>query len=79
MTLRFFTDEMAENKDEIVPKQAWAHGMIFLVSNESQGIKSDQINFDSLMEISNKIEDLLIKHGIKIHTTRTAKTKKHLC
>ena len=67
MTLYFFTDGLTEGEDMIIPKHAWANGTISLSSNKSHEIKATQVNFNSLMEIPSKIEELLIKGRITIH------------
>ncbi len=70
--LRFLTDDIAESKEKrkIVPKHCWTMGLACIPTNKSHGIGYREIHFDSLMEIPAKIEELIIKEGITLHTCR---------
>lgn len=70
--LRFLTDDIAESKEKrkIVPKHCWTMGLACIPKNKSHGIGYREIHFDSLMEIPAKIEELIIKEGITLHTCR---------
>ena len=77
--LRFFTDGIARGEDKIRPKHAWTSGSVSLRSNSSHGIKgSRSITFNSLMQLTSKIEDLLIEGGIVLHTSHSSRMNKYL-
>jgi hypothetical protein len=66
--VRFWTKDLVEGKDQIRPKHAWAQGVIRIDYNKPHGIKSKApVPFNSLMEIPEKIEKVLIEHGIQLH------------
>ena len=68
LSVRFWTDEMASEKGQIVPKHAWAGGMVHAVRNESHGIVSGEpVPFNSLMELPLAIERVLLAQGIVLH------------
>lgn len=65
--LRFFTDDIAGKKGEIVPKHAWARGMASIERNVVHGITpTDPIPFNSASEIPFTVEKVLLAHGIKL-------------
>jgi len=65
--VRFWTDDIAENKEEIVPKHAWGSGMINVDRNETHGISPKSgMAFNSMSEIPAVIERCLIENGVKI-------------
>ena len=71
LTLHFWTNGIAEEEGFIVPKQGWSFGTVGLRPNQSHGIEpSEPIPFNSLMELPAKIEELLIREGISLHTAR---------
>lgn len=75
--VRFFTDEIADGKGEIKPKNAWGCGMVRLGKNETHGIKPrGTIPFNSLAELPAVIEKALIRNGITIHPS--GKMRKYL-
>lgn len=66
--VRFWTNEIVEGKGQIMPKHAWTSGEVRMRHNESHGIiPEDSILFNSLMELPQVIERVLIQHGIKLH------------
>jgi hypothetical protein len=66
--IRFWTNELAEKKDAIIPKHGWTSGQVFLPSNRSHGITSSEaVMFNSFAELPSKIEELLIANGITLH------------
>lgn len=70
LTVTFRTNAIAEEKGHIVPKNAWTDGNVGFVANPSHDIKaSESIRFDSLAELSAKIEELIIREGITLHTS----------
>ena len=66
--VRFWTNDIVEGKDKIRPKHAWTSGVVRIKNNKSHGIKSKgPVPFNSLMDITEKIEKVLIDHDIKLH------------
>ena len=75
--VRFWTDGIAEGEGRIMPKHAWTSGVVRMQHNESHGISPKYpIPFNSLMELPQVIERVLIQHGIKLH--RIGKTAKYV-
>lgn len=65
--LRFWTDEIAEAKGEIIPKHAWGAGMVNIERNAAHGlIPQKWLAFNSMSEIPAVIEKCLIENGIKV-------------
>ena len=65
--VRFWTDDIAENKGEVIPKHAWGSGMIYIDRNETHGIvPGEGMAFNSISEIPGVIERCLIEHRVKI-------------
>ena len=74
----FFTNDIAkEGKGYIKPKHGWTQGMVRMERNELHGIISKEPRpFNSLMELPQVIETVLIEHGITLH--RISKTAKYI-
>ena len=71
VNIKFFTNEIAEQPGHIKPKHAWTKGMLKLQANASHGIKSSEdIPFNSLMELTRTLERMLIREGITLHICR---------
>ena len=69
--LRFWTNDIAEKKGQIVPKHAWTSGVVKVESNKSHGIQAQSpIPFHSLLDVGAVIEKALIQHGITLHPGR---------
>jgi hypothetical protein len=69
--LRFWTNDIAEKKGQIVPKHAWAAGVVKVESNKSHGIQpANPLPFHSLLDLGAVIEKALIQHGITLHSGR---------
>jgi len=67
--VRFWTDQIAEDKGNIRPKHCWDAGVARITTNKSHDIKPQQpIIFRSLMDVPRAIEDCLINNGITVHT-----------
>jgi hypothetical protein len=80
ISIRLHTDKIADEPNHIVPKHAWDSGFVTIVANKSHGIKkledkNTTLPFNSLLELGNKIEDLLIMHGITLHASRARSGK----
>jgi hypothetical protein len=75
--IRFWTDEIASETGKIVPKHAWAAGVVRMESNRSHGISPENpVPFNSLLDLGAKIEQVLLDHGIVLH--RSSRMKKYI-
>ena len=69
--LRFWTNDIAAQKGEIIPKHAWTSGVVRMERNESHGIKPGNPRpFHTLLDVGSVIEKVLIEHGIVLHPSR---------
>jgi len=60
--LRFWTNDIAEQKGNIVPRHAWSSGVVRIEPNKCHGIEgSDSIPFNSLLEAGKAIEQCLLR------------------
>ena len=66
--IRFWTNDIAES-GKILPKHAWASGIIRMEANSSHGIAplSNPKPFNSLLDLGQVIEKVLIEYGIVLH------------
>jgi hypothetical protein len=77
VVVRFWTDELAEGRDAVVPKHCWSSGVIRMALNPTHGIKGLRpLPFNGLADIVPKIEELFVDHGIKVHPDR--RTQRYL-
>jgi hypothetical protein len=75
--IRFWTNELAETKGDIKPKHAWGSGVVMMDRNRSHGISpQNPIPFQSLLDLPQKIEKVLIDHGVTIH--KSSRMKKYM-
>lgn len=66
--VRFWTDDIAPKKGEIIPKHALTSGVVNVERNESHGIKPIRwLPFHSLLDLGAVIEKTLIAQGIVLH------------
>lgn len=69
--IRFWTNDIAQEKGKILPKHAWACGVVRMERNDVHGIEpGNPVPFNSLMDVSAIIEKVLIQHGITLHPSR---------
>lgn len=74
VSLRFWTNNIAKSKGEIIPKHARSAGVVRIQGNESHGIVSgNPVPFNSLLDVGAVIEAVLVKHGITLHRSRRMK------
>ena len=72
--VRFWTDDMTAEKGKVVPKHAWAAGVVRIERNEAHGITPTQpVPFNSLLDLGAAIEKVLIEHGVVLHSSRRMK------
>jgi hypothetical protein len=63
--LRFWTNNIAEEKGKVFPKNAWCSGVVRIKRNDSHGITPGKPQpFNSLLDIGAVIEKVLIEHGV---------------
>lgn len=71
LRIRFWTNDIAETRGEIIPKHAWDAGVVLMERNHSHDIEpSNPKPFHTLMDLSAVIEKVLIQHGVQLHPTR---------
>jgi DNA mismatch endonuclease (patch repair protein) len=71
VVIRFWTDEIAEERGKVIPKHAWSAGVVRIERNESHGIKpSKPLPFHSLLDMGAVIEKVLLEHAIVLHSSR---------
>ncbi len=71
--LRFWTNGIAMG-GKIKPKHAWDSGVVRMEPNASHGIKPKRPKpFHSLGNAASGVEDVLIAHGIELHSGRKSK------
>lgn len=70
VSLRFWTDDIAETKGHIEPRHCWSAGTVRIPKNDSHGISGEYraIPFNSLKEITSAIEKAMTEADITIHT-----------
>lgn len=69
--LRFWTNDIAADDGKILPKHAWASGVVRMERNRAHGVVPGKpIPFHSLLDISAAIEKALIEHRITLHIPR---------
>lgn len=75
--VRFWTNDLAKEEGQIIPKHAWCQGVVRMDNNKSHGIKAQRPkHFYSLLDIGAVIESVLIEHGVVLHPSR--KMKKYI-
>ena len=69
--LRFWTNDIADQGGQIMPKHAWTSGVVRIESNKAHGIVPTAPKpFHSLLDVGAVIEKLLIEHNIVLHPSR---------
>ncbi len=72
--VRFWTDNIAEGRGQILPKHAHTSGVVSIERNAAHGIvPEDPVAFNSLVELTAVIEKVLIAQGITLHLSRKMK------
>ena len=62
--VRFWTDDIAKKKGEVIPKHAWGSGMINIDRNEAHGVVPEKwLAFNSMAEIPAVLEKCLTENG----------------
>lgn len=74
LRIRFWTNDIAETKGEILPKHAWDSGVVLMERNTSHEIEPENPKpFHSAMDLPAVIEKVLIEHGIQLHSGRRSR------
>jgi hypothetical protein len=69
--VRFWTNNLASSKTQVVPKHARTGGVVSIERNKTHDITPrKRIPFNSLMELTSAIEKVLLAHGIELHPSR---------
>jgi hypothetical protein len=69
--LRFWTNEIASEAGKVLPKNAWAGGVVRIEGNKAHGILPGSPKpFHSLLDVGSVIEKTLIEHGIVLHVNK---------
>lgn len=73
--IKFFTNNIAKQKGNIIPKNCWDSGMIVMERNTLHDIRPNTPKpFPSLSALQADIEKVLIQHGINMrHSNRSKK------
>src|SRR5688572_8541696 len=67
--VRFWTNDIAETRGEIIPKHGGTSGVVRMEANRSHGISPRNPRpFRSLMDLTAIIERVLLEHGIVLQT-----------
>lgn len=76
LSVRFWTNNIAETKGAVRPKHGWSSGVVKLEANPQHGIQAGKpFVFRSLLELGSALEKSLISGGIRLHPS--AKTKRY--
>lgn len=72
--VRFWTNNIAEDENKVLPKHAWSSGIVRMERNKSHDIVPESpIPFNSLLELPFMIEELLLDHEITLHLSNRTK------
>ncbi len=71
LKLRFWTNDISPKPGKVIPKHAWAAGVVRVERNNSHEIEPSKPQlFHSLLDVGSVIEKVLIEHGIILHPSR---------
>jgi hypothetical protein len=74
LRIRFWTNDIAETKGDIIPKHSWDGGMVYMQPNASHGIKRTRPRpFHTMLELSAVIEKVLHAHGVKLNLGKNSR------
>ena len=72
--LRFWTNKIAKEEGKVLPKNAWAAGVVRVERNKTHGINPGKpLPFHSLLDVGATIEKALIANGITLHPSQKMK------
>jgi hypothetical protein len=74
ITLYFWTNDIAKQRNKIRPKHGRTAGMVRVEASKTHGIRAGKaIPFNSLGALPGVIEKAIIQHGIILHRSRAMK------
>lgn len=69
--VRFWTNDIAGEKGSILPKHAWASGVVRMEANRTHAIRPhNPVPFQSLLDLPAVMEKVLVQHGVTLHPSR---------
>ena len=72
--IRFWTDDISDEKGKVIAKHAWSSGVVRIERNKSHVITpSKPLPFHSLLDVGATVEKVLIEHGIILHPSQKMK------
>jgi hypothetical protein len=72
--IRFWTNDIGGGRGVVLPKHAWASGVVRVERNATHDIRPGSPRpFHSLMDLPAVVEKVLIEHGIVLHLNRRMK------
>mgnify|MGYP006908215320 CR=1 FL=1 len=74
VSVRFWTNDIASEKGQLVPKHAWDSGMVAVPRNKTHGLGGvEPMAFTSILELTKVIADALAKQGVTLHMGRKSR------
>lgn len=68
LRVRFWTNDIADEKGKVIVRHAWSGGVVRMERNEAHGIvPKAPIIFNSFGHLPDAIERCLIAHDVKLH------------
>lgn len=69
LQVRLWTDNLGQPKGTIYPRHGWASGQVYVMKNDSHGIRGSQspVMFNNLNELPAAVERVLAEVGITVH------------
>jgi len=73
--VRFWTNDIAKRKGAIMPRHAWDSGVLAVLQNAAHGISGTNPKpFNSLLDLSPVLAEMLMRQRITLHTGRKLKS-----
>lgn len=74
VNVKFWTNKIAKEKGSLIPKNAWASGMVYVEKNKTHGIVAKKpIPFHTITELGRIVEKALFQHDIVLHIPKRFK------
>lgn len=68
--VRFWTNDLTDSANEVIPKHGWTSGVVRIERNKSHGIVPGKpVIFNSLLDLGSAIERVLKKNEIVLHVS----------
>lgn len=69
--VRFWTNDLADEKGRVLPRHAWSSGVVRVESNKTHGsFPGSPRPFHSMLDLNAVVERVLIEHGVVLHPSR---------